>query len=778
MTRQTVVIALRGLEVDAVHGVFDFERQEPQRFVADVTLWVQADGALADDDIAGTVSYAEIADEVVSILQGQSASLLETLADRIARAAMSYEGVEGVEATVHKPDAPMPHTFDDVSVTVRLGAVDLAPLALTRADIYDAGAGSVLTGSTRTGGAPEGGKHGQEDGRRAALPSPVVVGPRSVVIAIGGNLGNVPVTLASAVEALDYVEGFSVTDVSPLLRTRPVLGKGQQEQPDYWNAVVLGTFEGDVSSLLEQTERIEREFGRERTEHWGARTIDIDIVQVAGTTSSDPALMLPHPRAHERAFVLAPWVLADPSAVLEGVGAVAELLEACDDREGILDAIDDWLEDPEGIIEESDEVLAASTRDKTDGPGGPEGEQQEPGARSGAPKAGESLDETVVRPLQVPLPAQAQAAGAPQADGSSPDRGPVRSPKPATIRPMPAPPVGEGGDQAVWNSLWARWASTEVGEDIAEAMGIERPASAQPSSAAAASGSATRAGASAPGSAPVPVVSEPPAPEDGVPAEPPAPPSIPPRLPGSITRPTLAAKGVGQPPAPEAEAASGGSGHRPQQGQPPQQGQGGQQNPRKGGAKPRRSKPQRGFTGTPITRPDGGKGAPARPAWHPISSVPANSPSGRAPVRTKARPPKAQAAAVAQQGKPSWSSLFGDVGAEENHPGHETSTQLAPVPREAGRESGMSLPDWQFPLAGSEQVRVVDDRSQGSDPERGQLAGEADQRRAILEPNLPKGTPIGPIPADEATHTGILRRVVVRPTMTGAIPIVKPGRRP
>ena len=229
MTRQTVVIALRGLEVDAVHGVFDFERQEPQRFVADVTLWVQADGALAEAGVAGTVSYAEIADEVGSILQGPSASLLETLADRIARAAMSYEGVEGVEATVHKPDAPMPHTFDDVSVTVRLGAVDLAPLALTRADIYDAGAGSVLTGSTRTGGAPEGGKHGQEDGRRAALPSPVVVGPRSVVIAIGGNLGNVPVTLASAVEALDYVEGFSVTDVSPLLRTRPVLGKGQQE---------------------------------------------------------------------------------------------------------------------------------------------------------------------------------------------------------------------------------------------------------------------------------------------------------------------------------------------------------------------------------------------------------------------------------------------------------------------------------------------------------------------------------------------------------------------
>ena len=160
-----------------------------------------------------------------------------------------------------------------------------------------------------------------------------------------------------------------------------------------------------------------------------------------------------------------------------------------------------------------------------------------------------------------------------------------------------------------------------------------------------------------------------------------------------------------------------------------------------------------------------------------MSSVPANSPSGRTPVRTKARPPKAQAAA-AQQGKPSWSSLFGDVSAEENHPGQETSTQLAPVPREVGREGGMSLPDWQFSLAGSEQVRVVDDRSQGPGPERGQMAGEADQRRAILEPNLPKGTPIGPIPADEATHTGILRRVVVRPTMTGAIPIVKPGRRP
>jgi putative uncharacterized protein (fragment) len=93
--------------------------------------------------------------------------------------------------------------------------------------------------------------------------------------------------------------------------------------------------------------------------------------------------------------------------------------------------------------------------------------------------------------------------------------------------------------------------------------------------------------------------------------------------------------------------------------------------------------------------------------------------------------------------------------------------------REESRSS-IALPDWNFSVSSAHDVRVVDDRSGlGHDEEPPKATVHADGRSTILAPGLPDNTPVGPIPEDEATQTGILRRVVVRPTMTGAIPIVK-----
>jgi 2-amino-4-hydroxy-6-hydroxymethyldihydropteridine diphosphokinase len=78
--------------------------------------------------------------------------------------------------------------------------------------------------------------------------------------------------------------------------------------------------------LLDRLHEVEAAFDRVRLVRWGPRTLDIDIITVAGERSDDPELTLPHPRAHERAFVLAPWHDADPDAVLPGHGAVADLL--------------------------------------------------------------------------------------------------------------------------------------------------------------------------------------------------------------------------------------------------------------------------------------------------------------------------------------------------------------------------------------------------------------------------------------------------------------------
>ena len=111
-------IVLRGLRVRGRHGVFDFEREQGQDFVVDVTLHLPLRPAAASDDVADTVHYGELADEIAGIVSGEPVNLIETLAERIADAALRDERVHAVEVTVHKPQAPIAQTFDDVAVTI------------------------------------------------------------------------------------------------------------------------------------------------------------------------------------------------------------------------------------------------------------------------------------------------------------------------------------------------------------------------------------------------------------------------------------------------------------------------------------------------------------------------------------------------------------------------------------------------------------------------------------------------------------------------------------
>ncbi|MGH3328804.1 MAG: 2-amino-4-hydroxy-6-hydroxymethyldihydropteridine diphosphokinase [Streptomycetales bacterium] len=150
-------------------------------------------------------------------------------------------------------------------------------------------------------------------------------GPRSTVISLGSNLGNRLETLQSAVDALADTPGVQVTAVSPVYETEPV---GGPEQPEYFNAIVIVESTISVRLLLERGHAIEDAFRRPRTERWGPRTIDVDVITYGDETSEDPTLTLPHPRAHERAFVLQPWHDVDPEAVLPGYGPVAGLLQS------------------------------------------------------------------------------------------------------------------------------------------------------------------------------------------------------------------------------------------------------------------------------------------------------------------------------------------------------------------------------------------------------------------------------------------------------------------
>ncbi|MFF9565140.1 2-amino-4-hydroxy-6-hydroxymethyldihydropteridine diphosphokinase [Leifsonia sp. NPDC014704] len=147
------------------------------------------------------------------------------------------------------------------------------------------------------------------------------------VLAFGSNLGDRAGTIQAAVDALREEAGVDVQAVSPLYETPALKPDGiDAEAPAYLNAVALVRTLLDPLALLGVVNGVEDRLGRVREEHWGDRTIDIDIVDYDGMVSDDdPRIVLPHPRAHERAFVLVPWLDVDPGARLAGFGPVAEL---------------------------------------------------------------------------------------------------------------------------------------------------------------------------------------------------------------------------------------------------------------------------------------------------------------------------------------------------------------------------------------------------------------------------------------------------------------------
>ena len=276
-------VHLTGVRARGHHGVFPEEKREGQDFVVDVELAVDLAWAGATDDLAHTVSYAEVAADVVRRIEGEPHDLIETLAEEIAADCLARPLVERAVVTVHKPQAPVGVPFGDVAVRVV----------------------------------------------RLRVPAPVVV-------ALGANLGDRAGTLDTALREIAHGGLVEGGQVSRYVETEPV---GGPEQPAYLNAVLVGHTRLAPAHLLRRLHEIEALHGRVRGVHWGPRTLDLDLVQFGRpgdeteVVSDDPQLLLPHPRAHERAFVLLPWDEVDPGAQLR-VGAsvvgVGSLLEDVD----------------------------------------------------------------------------------------------------------------------------------------------------------------------------------------------------------------------------------------------------------------------------------------------------------------------------------------------------------------------------------------------------------------------------------------------------------------
>lgn len=554
-------VRLGGVSARGYHGVLPSERQTGQEFRADVVLYMDTRPAAAGDDLAQTVSYADVAQDVHDILTGEPADLVETVAERIAAAALARQLVQAVDVRVHKPHAPIPVPFADVEVAIRrdrtivpvvappvalvgLAAQDLpepdlaAPLGsyaalepepqdfqpvarpvadepeqfqqasfepepepepvpapeliapapvqvvpaawdlqpetpaepepLAQSDQFDRGPVfqpeqaqqapvfepvqqyESVQGLDQWQGAdqrngfaeqqygqfeqaqqpelqqpfdqpqqafeqqsyeqpprveaqqPES-QHNQYDQLfeqqydpgemettrvTGAVPDSVVGQPEQypqdqypqgqyqheqfaqepfvqgqqeptdrfdevpasavdVVIAIGANLGDPQATMRSAVAELDRMPGLQITDVSPLARTAAI--GGPEDQPDYLNAVLLARTTLPARGLLHLCLEVESLHGRTREEHWGPRTLDVDLIAYGTLAAASEDLEVPHPRAHERAFVLEPWSQIAPDAVLPGLGGgpVAQLAATAPDRAGIRWLALDWLTDPE-----------------------------------------------------------------------------------------------------------------------------------------------------------------------------------------------------------------------------------------------------------------------------------------------------------------------------------------------------------------------------------------------------------------------------------------------
>ena len=150
------------------------------------------------------------------------------------------------------------------------------------------------------------------------------------VLALGSNLGDRGATILEAVRRLAQADGVEVTAASALIETVALTAQGPDPSaPSYLNGVVLVETTLEPEALLALANAVEADLGRVRGERWADRTLDIDLIDVESVTRASERLTLPHPRAAERSFVLAPWLEVEPDATLNG-SRVSDLLARLD----------------------------------------------------------------------------------------------------------------------------------------------------------------------------------------------------------------------------------------------------------------------------------------------------------------------------------------------------------------------------------------------------------------------------------------------------------------
>lgn len=246
-------IKVTGIEFFAYHGVLESEKRQGQIFSIDCEF--SLDTSICNDDLKNTVDYGDLTCEAVKFCKSNQYDLLETLANELAQYILKkYSMIEEVTVTVHKPHAPIPTKFFDVTVTVTRGW-------------------------------------------------------KTCYLAIGSNLGD-------RKKNLDLVSAEILKDIhikemkkSAYIETKPY---GVTDQPDFLNGAIKIKTIYTPFQLLDFCKRTEAIAGRVKTRHWGERTLDIDILMYSDETIFTPNLIIPHPEMHLRSFVLAPLCEIEP----------------------------------------------------------------------------------------------------------------------------------------------------------------------------------------------------------------------------------------------------------------------------------------------------------------------------------------------------------------------------------------------------------------------------------------------------------------------------------
>jgi len=250
-------IHIDGLEIFAHHGVLDAENQLGQKFLVSASLTLDLRQAGKADDLSQTVNYAQVCDKIRDCMTTKTHQLIETCTEGIASEILhTFPLVREITITIEKPWAPIGQSVRNLSVEI------------------------------------------------ARKWSKVYLG-------LGANMGDLKNALDQAIAALPS-EGLRILRCSSYYTTKPI---SDIPQDDYLNCALEAETTLSPRELMTHLLEIEASLGRERTVHWGPRTIDIDLLTYDNIVTDDPHVTLPHPRMHERLFVLVPLCELNPNII-------------------------------------------------------------------------------------------------------------------------------------------------------------------------------------------------------------------------------------------------------------------------------------------------------------------------------------------------------------------------------------------------------------------------------------------------------------------------------